>query len=48
MKLFVLLKSFEPPPSIEYAASVHGLPQNPIKGKLFGKSFLVSSTALKT
>ena len=46
--LFVFLKSFDPPPSIAYAARVQGLPQKPIKGMSFGSCFLVSSTALKT
>ena len=48
MKFFVFLKSFEPPPSIEYAARVHGLPQNPINGRSAGSNFFVSSTALNT
>ena len=48
MNSVVFLKSFEDLPSIEYAAKVHGLPQNPIKGISSGNEFFILDTASYT
>ena len=46
MKFFVLLKSFDDLPSIEYAASVQGLPQKPMSDMSSDIVFLIFETAL--